>query len=164
MCIDLVGTHYIHKIHYVGRRMAAARELALLGGFRNIAALKRRYGLTDAEIEKLLGIKVKPTVMKPYVPENIRRLLYIDYDRTDDTTLASGFTTAPLDGDELSLYDVCGNCCLEDSIKSTVNVTPRVNRSISEHGELGWGQENVDFQSQKTILSSEGSECAPTAE
>ena len=62
MCIDLVGSQYIRKIHYFGRNIRKARyAIASMGDkvlhigeiIRYVAFLQKRYGLTQEDLEKL---------------------------------------------------------------------------------------------------------------
>lgn len=53
MCVDLVGTKYIQKMHYVGRQVENAKlALRTVGDFVRIAAMLRRR-FSDAELDQM---------------------------------------------------------------------------------------------------------------
>uniref|UniRef100_A0A915LB74 Potassium channel domain-containing protein n=1 Tax=Romanomermis culicivorax TaxID=13658 RepID=A0A915LB74_ROMCU len=93
MCIDLVGIHYVQKIHYFGRKIENARNtLAIIGGkvvyvhefYSQLLSHKRQAlerlgyrlsGIPDAFIiENLFMTKH----LIPFIPHDIRRIRYID--------------------------------------------------------------------------------------
>lgn len=106
MCIDLVGSQYIQRIHYFGRNIAMARNaLAMVGDkvfqfgdvLRCSAILQKRYGLRPEQIERLarfsdaylmeclLSGKPLPPYFKhillslrPFIPRDIALIRYID--------------------------------------------------------------------------------------
>lgn len=65
MCIDLIGSQYIRKVHYFGREMKKARyALATVGDkvihigqvIRYVTFLQKRYGLTEEQLEKMSNL------------------------------------------------------------------------------------------------------------
>lgn len=54
MCIDTVGVQYLHKIHYIGRRMGEADYLHLL---QKAKARRRRKEVMRAMFKTLIFVK-----------------------------------------------------------------------------------------------------------
>jgi len=109
MCIDLVGSQYIKKIHYFGRNVRQITQQAFmhLGGARQrvrfgdvlgyVAYLQRSFGLTAEELEKMTQLPEDYLLQcflegrqpdlnyrgpEPFVPEQIRQIKWIEQPRT----------------------------------------------------------------------------------
>lgn len=108
MCIDLAGTEYIRKIHYVGQKMETAKDLLgegfQVGGevlkqahdlinVKNIAFLRSR-GMLEGDIEDeefqeqlanyLASDRFRTNVLYEPVSPRVRRLLKPDFKITPD--------------------------------------------------------------------------------
>lgn len=86
MSVDLAAGQYIKKIHFFGRKIQSAK--AALKNVSDIMKysmfLKRRYGLTDKQMEKMAFLPeffaMQELLMKSgaYTPKDINKFLYID--------------------------------------------------------------------------------------
>ena len=68
MCIDLVGSHYIRKIHFMGRKMQDAREALEKIGTKaanvgewmwQLRFVQKKYGLSDQALTNMVVGQVK---------------------------------------------------------------------------------------------------------
>ncbi len=83
MAIDLVGSHYIRQVHYFGRKIRSAKEaLRTVGDMvRYTAFLRKKYGLSDAELREVpFGKDLHEFMQTPcaYTPSDINFIRYID--------------------------------------------------------------------------------------
>lgn len=97
MCIDTVGSHYIRKIHYFGRKIEGAQQvLAMIGGkaltmgdwMKHMKKMQKEYGLTDEEMRKMMlspdeyinfmQSQQQKRGSKPYNPPDAAIIRYID--------------------------------------------------------------------------------------
>ena len=65
--IDLVGTHYINKLHYFGRNIG--------DWWKQMKVLQSKYGLTDEEMRLLMADAGR---RRPFVPSEAALMSYID--------------------------------------------------------------------------------------
>lgn len=101
MCIDLVGVHYVQKIHYVGRKIQDARSaLAIVGGkvvyIGDLYAqlLAKRYGIPKDQIGLMSDAFIIENLYStkhiiPFVPRDITRIRYID-EGSDSLSTSTG--------------------------------------------------------------------------
>lgn len=107
MCIDLVGSQYIQRMHYIGREVKNITQQALLqiGGrvvrigdvFGYVAFLQKNFGLTTEQLEKIATLPEQylldclvhgrqPNLNyirnKPFIPNDIYSIKWIEQPRT----------------------------------------------------------------------------------
>lgn len=104
MCIDLVGIHYVQKIHYFGRKIQDARSaLAIVGGKVVYVSdwyahhLARRQALRAAELGLIPDAFIIENLyltkhLVPYIPRDIKRIRYID-EGSESITSSSSYDT-----------------------------------------------------------------------
>ncbi|VDD91653.1 unnamed protein product [Enterobius vermicularis] len=121
MCIDLVGSAYIHDIHFYGRSIG--RRFMTIGGkvvhlgevFGYIAFLQKNYGLTPEQLDKLSKLPEQYLLdcmisgkqpdmnrigIRPYVPPDIYFFKWIEHPRT--LSLASERVMASMESLDLN--------------------------------------------------------------
>uniref|UniRef100_A0A0N5AK40 Ion_trans_2 domain-containing protein n=1 Tax=Syphacia muris TaxID=451379 RepID=A0A0N5AK40_9BILA len=121
MCIDLVGSAYIHDIHFYGRTIG--KRFMTIGGkvvhlgevFGYIAFLQKNYGLTPEQLDKLSKLPEQYLLdcmisgkqpdmnrlgIRPYVPPDIYFFKWIEHPRT--LSLASERVMASMESLDLN--------------------------------------------------------------
>lgn len=86
MCVDLVGSQYIKKIHNFGRKIRSARDaLKTMGdAMRYAAFLRKKYGLTEEQLKQMSILPDQAEWQdyinhcRAYIPKDIHRIYYID--------------------------------------------------------------------------------------